>query len=344
MKIAFITGITGQDGSYLAELLLKKQYTVFGMMRRSSLFNTHRIKHILSRITLRYGDVLDLSNIVSILSEIQTLNPTTLEVYHLAAQSHVMVSFEMPIYTGHCDAMGTLNMLEAIRMLNLIPITKFYNATTSELFGQVQTVPQTETTPFYPRSPYGVAKLYSYWITKNYREAYNMYTVNGILFNHTSPRRGENFVERKITLGVAKIMNGIETELHLGNLDAQRDFGYAKDYVYGMWLMLQGDLPSDYVLATGKMTSIRQIVEMAFKHVGISIEWQGEGVSEIGLDAKNKNVLVRVDSKYFRPAEVEQLVGDASKLFSTTGWCPATDFKTVLSEMMDMDMKKYNFS
>jgi GDPmannose 4,6-dehydratase len=305
MKIAFITGITGQDGSYLAELLLKKQYTVFGMMRRSSLFNTHRIKHILSRITLRYGDVLDLSNIVSILSEIQTLNPTTLEVYHLAAQSHVMVSFEMPIYTGHCDAMGTLNMLEAIRMLNLIPITKFYNATTSELFGQVQTVPQTETTPFYPRSPYGVAKLYSYWITKNYREAYNMYTVNGILFNHTSPRRGENFVERKITLGIAKIMNGIETELHLGNLDAQRDFGYAKDYVYGIWLMLQGDLPSDYVLATGKMTSIRQIVEMAFKHVGISIEWQGEGVSEIGLDAKSRNVLVRVDSKYFRPAEVE---------------------------------------
>lgn len=344
MKIAFITGITGQDGSYLAELLLKKQYTIFGMMRRSSLFNTHRIEHILSRITLRYGDVLDLSNIVSILSEIQALNPTSLEIYHLAAQSHVMVSFEMPIYTGHCDAMGTLNMLEAIRMLNLIPITKFYNATTSELFGQVQTVPQTETTPFYPRSPYGVAKLYSYWITKNYREAYNMHTVNGILFNHTSPRRGENFVERKITLGIAKIMNGLETELHLGNLDAQRDFGYAKDYVYGMWLMLQVDLPSDYVLATGKMTSIRQIVEMAFKHVGISIEWQGEGVSEIGLDAKSRNVLVRVDSKYFRPAEVEQLVGDPSKLFSTTKWCPTTDFKTVLTEMMDMDMNKYKFS
>lgn len=342
MKVAFITGITGQDGSYLAELLLEKEYIVYGMIRRTSLFNTHRIEHILPQLRLRYGDVLDLSNIVSIFNEIKELEFTTLEVYHLAAQSHVMVSFEMPIYTGHCDAMGTLNMLEAIRMCKLEKVAKFYNATTSELFGQVQTVPQTEQTPFYPRSPYGVAKLYSYWITKNYREAYDMYTVNGILFNHTSPRRGENFVERKITMGVAKIIKGQETELHLGNLDAQRDLGSAKEYVYGMWLMLRHAHPSDYVLATGQMTSIRSIVEMAFKHVGIDIEWQGVSgsVDEVGVDASTKKVLVRVDAKYFRPAEVEQLLGDASKLFTVTGWKPTTEFNTVLEEMMDTDLKQ----
>ena len=337
MKIAFITGITGQDGSYLAELLLEKEYIVFGMIRRSSLFNTHRIKHILSKIHLKYGDILDVSNIVSILNEIKELYPSSLEIYHLAAQSHVMISFEMPVYTGQCDAMGTVKILEAIRMTKLEQITRFYNATTSELFGQVQTVPQTEQTFFYPRSPYGVAKLYSYWITKNYREAYKMYTVNGILFNHTSPRRGENFVERKITLGVGKIINGVESELHLGNLDAQRDLGYAKEYVYGMWLMLQPKYPSDYILATGKMISIRQIVELAFEYVGISIEWQGQGLDEVGIDATTRKVLVRIDPKYFRPCEVDQLMGDASKLFSTVNWKPTIAFKNVLKEMVDQD-------
>jgi GDPmannose 4,6-dehydratase len=337
MKIAFITGITGQDGSYLAELLLEKGgYTIFGMIRRSSLFNTSRIDHISDQLKLRYGDVTDLCNITSILNEIKTLNPSIIEVYHLAAQSHVMVSFEMPIYTSNCDAIGTLNMLEGIRITNLQGITRFYNATTSELFGLVQQVPQTEVTPFYPRSPYGVAKLYSYWITKNYREAYDMYTVNGILFNHTSPRRGENFVERKISIGVAKYINS-GTELRLGNLDSKRDLGCAKEYVHGMWVMLQQDVPDDYVLATGQMISIRDIVEMAFSLVDITIKWQGHGVDEIGINAQTGQVVVRVDSKYFRPAEVEQLQGDASKLYNKTGWKPIVQFKNVLEEMIKED-------
>lgn len=338
MKIAFITGITGQDGSYLAELLLEKEYIVFGMIRRSSLFNTSRIDHLLKsdQLILRYGDVTDLSNITIILNEIKALNPSILEVYHLAAQSHVMVSFEMPIYTSNCDAIGTLNMLEGIRITNLQGITRFYNATTSELFGLVQQVPQTEATPFYPRSPYGVAKLYSFWITKNYREAYDMYTVNGILFNHTSPRRGENFVERKISIGVAKYINH-GTELRLGNLDSKRDLGYAKEYVHGMWIMLQQDVCDDYVLSTGQMISIREIVEMAFSLVDITIKWQGHGVDEVGVNAQTGEVVVRVDSKYFRPAEVEQLQGDASKLYNKTGWKPIVQFKNVLEEMIKKD-------
>jgi len=333
MKIAFITGITGQDGSYLSELLLEKGYIVYGMMRRCSLFNTRRIDHISNKLKLRYGDVTDLSNITTILNEIKSNNPSVIEIYHLAAQSHVMVSFEMPIYTSQCDAIGTLNMLEGIRITNLQGIVKFYNATTSELFGQVQQVPQTEDTPFYPRSPYGVAKLYSYWITKNYREAYNLYTVNGILFNHTSPRRGENFVERKISLGVVKYIND-GTELHLGNLDARRDLGYAKEYVYGMWLMLQQDIPDDYVLATGKMISVREIVEMAFNLVDITIKWQGECVDEVGIDSRTGKIVVRVDPKYFRPAEVEQLQGDASKLYNKTGWKPVVQFEKVMEELV----------
>lgn len=336
MKIAFITGITGQDGSYLAELLLDKGYIVYGMIRRSSLFNTSRIDHISEKLYLRYGDVTDLSNITTILNEIKNKHPSIIEIYHLAAQSHVMVSFEMPIYTSQCDAIGTLNMLEGIRLTDLQGIAKFYNATTSELFGQVQQIPQTEHTPFYPRSPYGVAKLYSYWITKNYREAYNMYTVNGILFNHTSPRRGENFVERKISLGVAKYIH-YGQELRLGNLDSRRDLGYAKEYVHGMWVMLQQDVPDDYVLATGKMISIRDIVEMAFDLVGVTIHWQGYGVDEVGIDAKTGKIIVRVDSKYFRPSEVEQLLGDSSKLYNKTGWKPIVEFKNVLKEMIEND-------
>lgn len=338
MKIAFITGISGQDGSYLTELLLEKNYIVYGMIRRTSLFNTNRIEHVLDKITLRYGDVLDLSNIVSILNEIKEKHMSTsdseLEVYHLAAQSHVMVSFEVPIYTGNTDGIGTLNMLEALRMTNLYTKVKFYNATTSELFGQVQTVPQNELTPFYPRSPYAVAKLYSFWITKNYREAYNMFTVNGILFNHTSPRRGENFVEKKIVMGVEKIFNGTESELRLGNLDAKRDIGFAGDYVYGMWLMLQQDIPDDFVLASGTMISVRDIVKMAFECVGISIKWQGNGIDEVGIDVSSGKILVRVDKKYFRPSEVEQLLGDTTKLYNVTGWRPSRPFKEILQNMI----------
>lgn len=341
MKIAFITGISGQDGSYLTELLLKKNYIIYGMIRRTSLFNTSRIDHLLDKITLRYGDVLDLSNIVSILNEIKdkynmsTSSQFQFEVYHLAAQSHVMVSFELPIYTGNCDGMGTLNMLEALRITNLHSIAKFYNATTSELFGEVQTIPQNEATSFYPRSPYAVAKLYSYWITKIYREAYNMFTVNGILFNHTSPRRGENFVERKITLGVEKIVNGTDSELRLGNLDAKRDIGFAEDYVFGMWLMLQQDVPDDFVLASGQMISVREIVELAFECVGISIEWKGTGVDEIGIDSSSGKTIVRVDPKYFRPLEVEQLLGDTTKLYNVTGWKPSRPFKEILQTMIN---------
>lgn len=338
MKIAFITGISGQDGSYLTELLLEKNYIVYGMIRRTSLFNTNRIEHVLDKITLRYGDVLDLSNIVSILNEIKEKHMSTsdseLEVYHLAAQSHVMVSFEVPIYTGNTDGIGTLNMLEALRMTNLYTKVKFYNATTSELFGQVQTVPQNELTPFYPRSPYAVAKLYSFWITKNYREAYNMFTVNGILFNHTSPRRGENFVEKKIVMGVEKIFNGTESELRLGNLDAKRDIGFAGDYVYGMWLMLQQDIPDDFVLASGTMISVRDIVKMAFECVGISIKWQGNGIDEVGIDVSSGKIVVRVDKKYFRPSEVEQLLGDTTKLYNVTGWRPSRPFKEILQNMI----------
>lgn len=345
MKIAFITGVTGQDGSYLSELLLSKpEYKfVFGLMRRSSKFDSNsRIDHLLSnpRYKLKYGDVIDSSSLIKIINHIKTLftDETTFEVYHLAAQSHVQISFDLPEYTCQVDAAGTLKLLEAIKICDIEKCTRFYNATTSELFGLVQEKPQKETTPFYPRSPYGVAKLYSYWIAKNYKEAYNMFICNGILFNHTSPRRGENFILRKITLGVSKIVKRVESELLLGNLDAQRDFGHAKDYVYGMWLMLQQDEPEDYVLATGKMYKIRELVELAFKYVDIDIEWQGSGINEVGVNKNTGQVLVRVDEKYFRPSEVEELLGDATKANTKLNWKPTYNINDIISEMMKQDL------
>jgi GDPmannose 4,6-dehydratase len=344
-RIALITGITGQDGSYLAELLLSKSYTVYGMLRRSSQFNTSRIEHILSRLTLKYGDVLDVSNIVSILNEIvlNTTSQNIIEIYHLAAQSHVMVSFEVPVYTGNCDAIGTLHLLEAIRMARIQDRVRVYNATTSEMFGRVQGIPQTETTPFYPRSPYGVAKLYSFWIAKNYRESYKMHVCNGILFNHTSPRRGPTFVERKITMAVARIKHQFDANvkvipLVLGNLEAQRDIGHARDYVYGMWLMLQSDTPDDYVLATGKTYSVRTLVEKCFQIAGISLVWD-KSDQTTGLDAVTNTVIVSTDQKYFRPAEVDLLVGDPSKIVDTLGWnCSYTDIDDILTEMVEYDL------
>lgn len=340
-KVAFITGITGQDGSYLAELLLSKGYVVYGMLRRTSLFNTGRIEHILSKITLKYGDVLDNSSVLNILNDIKMNYPNMerLEIYHLAAQSHVMVSFETPVYTGQCDAIGTLNILEAVRLSNLIDKVRFYNATTSELFGKVIETPQTETTPFYPRSPYGVAKLYSFWITKNYREAYNIYGVNGILFNHTSPRRGENFVEKKITTEVARIVKGKTKCLTLGNLNSKRDIGHASDYVYGMWTMLQQDTPDDFILSTGSTYSIRYIVETAFKIVGIPIEWVGEGVMEQGINSNTGEILVKIDLKYFRPTEVDLLLGDSSKIRNQTSWKTTKTIDEILKEMVEYDLE-----
>lgn len=345
MKIAFITGVTGQDGSYLSELLLSKpEYKyVFGLMRRSSKFDSNsRIDHLLSnpRYKLKYGDVIDSSSMIKIINHIKTFftDETTFEVYHLAAQSHVQISFDLPEYTCQVDAAGTLKLLEAIKICGIEKCTRFYNATTSELFGLVQEKPQKETTPFYPRSPYGVAKLYSYWIAKNYKEAYNMFICNGILFNHTSPRRGENFILRKITLGVSKIVKGVESELRLGNLDAQRDLGHAKDYVYGMWLMLQQDEPEDFVLATGKMYKIRELVEMTFKHIGIEIEWQGSGINEVGINKSTGQVVVRVDEKYFRPSEVDELLGDATKANTKLNWKPTYNINDIISEMMKQDL------
>lgn len=345
MKIAFITGVTGQDGSYLSELLLSKpEYEyVFGLMRRSSKFDSNsRIDHLLSnpRYKLKYGDVIDSSSLIKIINHIKTFftDETTFEVYHLAAQSHVQISFDLPEYTCQVDAAGTLKLLEAIKICGIEKCTKFYNATTSELFGLVQEKPQKETTPFYPRSPYGVAKLYSYWIAKNYKEAYNMFICNGILFNHTSPRRGENFILRKITLGVSKILKGVESEIRLGNLDSQRDLGHAKDYVYGMWLMLQQDEPEDFVLATGKMYKIRELVEMAFKFANIDIEWQGSGINEVGINKNNGLVVVRVDEKYFRPSEVDELLGDATKANTKLNWKPTYDINDIISEMMEYDL------
>lgn len=345
MKIAFITGVTGQDGSYLSELLLSKpEYKyVFGLMRRSSKFDSNsRIDHLLSnpRYKLKYGDVIDSSSLIKIINHIKTFftDETNFEVYHLAAQSHVQISFDLPEYTCQVDAAGTLKLLEAIKICGIEKCTRFYNATTSELFGLVQEKPQKETTPFYPRSPYGVAKLYSYWIAKNYKEAYNMFICNGILFNHTSPRRGENFILRKITLGVSKIVKGVESELRLGNLDAQRDLGHAKDYVYGMWLMLQQDEPEDFVLATGKMYKIRELVEMTFKHIGIEIEWQGSGINEVGINKSTRQVVVRVDEKYFRPSEVDELLGDATKANTKLNWKPTYNINDIISEMMKQDL------
>lgn len=339
-KTALITGITGQDGAYLAELLLEKGYIVHGLKRRSSLFNTDRIDHLYKdqheddvRFFLHYGDLTDSTNMIRIVQETE---PD--EIYNLAAQSHVKVSFETPEYTANSDALGTLRILEAIRILGLTEKTRFYQASTSELYGKVQEVPQTETTPFYPRSPYGVAKLYAFWITKNYREAYNMYACNGILFNHESPLRGETFVTRKITRAAARIHLGLQDKIYLGNLDAKRDWGHARDYVKGMWLMLQQDHADDFVLATGETYSIREFAELTFREVGIELRWEGEGVEEKGIDAKNGRVLIEVDPRYFRPTEVDLLVGDASKAKAELGWEYEVKLHDLVKEMVHSDV------
>jgi GDPmannose 4,6-dehydratase len=347
MKRALITGVTGQDGSYLAEFLLEKGYEVHGIIRRSSSYNQERLEDILSEeeanalvnnenFYLHYGDITDTSNVIRLISEIK---PD--EIYNLAAQSHVRVSFEMPEYTADVDGVGTLRILEAVRILGLTEKTRIYQASTSELFGKVQEVPQKETTPFYPRSPYGVAKIYGFWITKNYRESYNMFAVNGILFNHESERRGETFVTRKISLAAARIAQGKQKKLSLGNLDSLRDWGYAKDYVECMWLILQHDKPEDFVIATGEMHSVREFVELAFKNVEIEIEWTGKGVEEKGIDKATGEVIVDVDPKFFRPAEVEQLLGDPTKAKTLLGWNPTnTSFEKLVRIMVEKDMLK----
>ena len=343
MNIAFITGITGQDGSYLSELLLEKGYIVHGLIRRASLINTNRIDHIFSNknLKLHYGDMTDGASLYKVLNDIKNLYPNMdrLEIYNLAAQSHVKISFEMPEYTADTDAFGTLKLLEAIINNNLKDITRFYQASTSELYGLVQEVPQKETTPFYPRSPYGVAKLYAYWIVKNYRESYGLFACNGILFNHEGERRGHNFVTRKITLGLKKILKGETDRLVMGNLDSLRDWGSAKDYVEGMWRILQYDRAEDFVLATGEMHSIKEFIEEAFRIKGFEIKWKGEGIEEIGYDEKTGRELIFVDSKYFRPAEVTQLLGDPTKAKTLLGWEPKITFKQLVREMVEYDCK-----
>ena len=328
MKIALITGITGQDGSYLAELLLEKGYEVHGIVRRSSLINTHRIDHIYKQIKLHYGDLTDATNLISVIQKVQ---PD--EIYNLGAQSHVKVSFEIPEYTGQVDGLGTLRILEAVRLLGMEKKTRIYQASTSELYGEVQEVPQTETTPFYPRSPYGVAKLYGYWIIKNYREAYNLHASSGILFNHESPRRGETFVTRKITRGLSQISVGLQDILYLGNLDAKRDWGHAKDFVEAMWLMLQQDEPDDYVIATGKQYSVREFVERAAPFFGLNIVWKGDGLDEEGVDKITGRSIIKVSEKYFRPTEVESLLGDPSKAKEKLGWEATTTFDQLVEDM-----------
>ena len=344
-KVALITGVTGQDGSFLAEFLIGKGYEVHGIIRRSSSFNTGRIEHIYfeewvrdmkhSRaLNLHYGDMTDSSSLIRIIQQTQ---PD--EIYNLAAQSHVKVSFDVPEYTAETDATGTLRLLEAVRILGLEKKTKIYQASTSELYGLVQEIPQRETTPFYPRSPYGVAKLYGFWITKNYRESYGMFAVNGILFNHESERRGETFVTRKITLAAARIAAGEQDKLYLGNLDALRDWGYARDYVECMWLMLQHDTPEDFVIATGEQHSVREFTERAFREVGINLRWEGEGINERGIDTATSRVLVEVDPKYFRPAEVETLLGDPAKAKKLLGWNPSkTSFEELVRIMVRHDV------
>ena len=327
-KVALITGITGQDGSYLAELLLELKYEVHGIVRRSSLINTHRIDKIYNDIHLHYGDLTDATNMISVIQKVQ---PD--EIYNLGAQSHVKVSFELPEYTGQVDGLGTLRVLEAVRLLGMEKKTRIYQASTSELYGLVQETPQTETTPFYPRSPYGVAKLYGYWIIKNYREAYNMHCSSGILFNHESPRRGETFVTRKITQGLSRISVGLQDCLYLGNLDAKRDWGHAKDFVEAMYLMLQQDEPDDYVIATGEQHSVREFVEEAAPIFGMKIEWMGEGLDEVGYDWNTKRTIIRVKDRYFRPAEVESLLGDPTKAKEKLGWEPTTTFKQLVEDM-----------
>ena len=328
MKVALITGITGQDGSYLAELLIEKGYEVHGIVRRASLINTHRIDHIYDQINLHYGDLTDSTNLVRVIQQVQ---PD--EIYNLGAQSHVKVSFEIPEYTGQVDALGTLRVLEAVRLLGMEKKTRIYQASTSELFGLVQETPQKETTPFYPRSPYGCAKIYGYWITKNYREAYNMYACTGILFNHESPRRGETFVTRKITRGLKAISEGSQNVLYLGNLNAKRDWGHAKDFVRAMWMMLQQETPEDYVIATGEQYSVRQFVEAAAPYFGFDVEWYGEGEDEIGMDKKTKKTIIAVNSKYYRPTEVETLLGDSSKAQEELGWTPEITFTELVEDM-----------
>ena len=327
-KVALITGITGQDGSYLAELLLELKYEVHGIVRRSSLINTHRIDKIYEDIHLHYGDLTDATNMISVIQKVQ---PD--EIYNLGAQSHVKVSFELPEYTGQVDGIGTLRILEAVRLLGMEKKTRIYQASTSELYGLVQANPQTETTPFYPRSPYGVAKLYGYWIIKNYREAYNMHCSSGILFNHESPRRGETFVTRKITQGLSRISVGLQDCLYLGNLNAKRDWGHARDFVEAMYLMLQQDEPDDYVIATGEQHSVREFVEEAAPIFGMKLEWMGEGLDEVGYDWNTKRPVIKVDKRYFRPAEVESLLGDPTKAKEKLGWEPTTTFKQLVEDM-----------
>ncbi|WP_290756512.1 MULTISPECIES: GDP-mannose 4,6-dehydratase [unclassified Exiguobacterium] len=347
MKKALITGVTGQDGSYLAEFLLGMDYEVHGVIRRSSSYNQERLEDVMNEneaesmynnenFHLHYGDITDTSNVIRLISEIK---PD--EIYNLAAQSHVRVSFDVPEYTADVDAVGTLRILEAVKILGLTETTRIYQASTSELYGKVQEVPQSETTPFYPRSPYGVAKMYGFWITKNYRESYNMFAVNGILFNHESERRGETFVTRKISLAAARIAQGKQKELKLGNLDSLRDWGYAKDYVECMWLMLQHDKPEDFVIATGEMHTVREFVELAFKHAGIDVEWTGTGVDEKGYNKATNELIVSVDPKFFRPAEVEQLLGTPEKAKSILGWNPTkTSFEKLVEIMVKHDLDK----
>ena len=334
-KVALITGITGQDGSYLAEFLLEKGYEVHGITRRASISNTARIDHLMGKITLHDGDLSDSSSLIRIIS---LVNPD--EIYNLAAQSHVQVSFDVPEYSGDVDALGVLRILEACRILGLTKKTKVYQASTSELYGKVEEVPQKETTPFHPYSPYAVAKQYGFWIVKEYREAYGMFAVNGILFNHESERRGENFVTRKITLAAGRIAEGLQDHLELGNMDSLRDWGYAKDYVECMWMILQHDTPEDFVIATGEMHTVREFATLAFKEVGIELRWEGEGVEEKGIDVKTGKIIVEVDSKYFRPAEVEQLLGDPTKAKTLLGWNPRqTSFEDLVKIMATHDMK-----
>jgi len=338
---ALITGITGQDGAYLAELLLSRGYEVHGIKRRASSFNTDRIDHLYQdphtsgvRMQLHYGDMTDATNLIRIIQQVQPV-----EIYNLAAQSHVAVSFETPEYTANCDALGPLRLLEAIRILGLDKQTRFYQASTSEMFGKVQAIPQKEGTPFYPRSPYAAAKLYAYWITVNYREAYGMFACNGILFNHESPIRGETFVTRKVTRAFARIREGLEQCLYLGNLDALRDWGHARDFVKAQWLMLQQSKPQDFVIATGEQHSVREFVTLAARHLGITIEWKGSGLDEEGIDAHTGKTVVRIDPRYFRPTEVETLLGDASKARAELGWAPEISFTSLVAEMVEADLE-----
>ena len=335
-RVAIITGITGQDGSYLAELLLDKGYTIYGLVRRCSLNNnTGRISHIMNKINIQYGDVTDVSSVRSIITAAAARSPSRLEIYNLAAQSHVQRSFEVPEYTLQSDGAGVLHILEAIRTSPIKDRIRFYQASTSELYGKVQEVPQTERTPFYPRSPYGVAKQYGFWITKNYRESYGMFATNGILFNHESPRRGEDFVTRKITKGIRDWRDGKQPHISIGNLEARRDWGHAKDYVEAMWLILQADEAKDWVVSTGVAHSVREFIEAAFKHIGIGLRWRGEGLDEVGFDTDSGDILIRVNPAFFRPAEVDLLVGDSTEIRTKLGWTPHYSFEALVSDMMD---------